>query len=172
MSYSISLPFEGETDRALDAAILLLGQNGFVVVDRDETRLEMDGPGLQSTKQNPLLGASHVWIDRDEGALRLEAELGGVDAMRRLLVYLPLGLAVFFVLLFGVIGGVVWGAGIGAVGWQWLLRITPVAVLPLAPWLVISPLMMRWIRGRTECALDGLLANVAALGTQRERVAT
>ena len=44
---------------------------------------------------------------------------------------------------------------------RWLAFVVPIAVLPLAPWLVLSPLMARSIESRTRQALDTSLSNMS-----------
>ena len=154
MTHTASVKLAGDPARALDLAATVLASNGFRLERRDEQPLVAVGRGMLSTKQNPLTGAGRVALTRIGGELRLEADLGGLRAMARFLVALPLGMVVAL--------GVAWAATGGTrspVPWQ--------AALALAPWAVIAPLMIVWIRRRTIIALDDLLASLAAHAGRR-----
>jgi hypothetical protein len=166
--YSKSIPFSGDIDAAFAAAANVLGANGFVLHEKGLSRVEFDGPGMRSSRQNPLLGASHLRMEARAGTLSLDAELGGVDTMRRFLIYFPLAMAAGFFVLIGLGGGFLLeqlgasnrGEPVAREGF-WLLLTAPLALLPFAPWLILSPLMCRAIRRRTIEALDRLLAHIA-----------
>ena len=169
-TFSVSAVTENTTDDVLQSALITLTNNGFAIVNRDANSAELTGPGLNSTKQNPLLGASRIRLKREGEELRLDAELGGVDSMRRFLMRFPLILGVAFGLLFGVVGGFAFGRqfGVGfgvpwAQGWKWLLVAIGGAVLPLSPWLFLSPMMSNMIRTRTQNALATLVRNAVQL---------
>lgn len=168
MEYSITIPFRGDAGKAFDAATTILTTNGFAITDRRQSTLEFTGPGLRSTRQNPLLGASRIRIGGGHAELSLDAELGGVAGMRRFLTIFPLamaaGFAAFFGLGMGFMFGRTFGVGFGvpfAPGWRWFAFIAPIAVLPLAPWLFLSPMFARSIRSRTLRSLDTLLSNIS-----------
>jgi hypothetical protein len=98
--------------------------------------------------------------------LHLHAELGGVETMRRFLMRFPFllgfGLAAFFAIGGGVFFGQLFGVGFGvpwAQGGRWVAMAMIFGILPVAPWVVISPLMVRMIRKRTHQALDVLAHN-------------
>lgn len=158
------------TDDVLNAALVTLTNNGFAIVDHDRTSANLTGPGLNSTKQNPLLGASKIHLELRDQQLRLDAELGGVDSMRRFLMRFPFLLGLGLGLFFGVIGGITFGQqfGVGfgvpwAQGITWMLFATGAAMLPVSPWLVLSPMMSKMIRTRTQNALTTLVANAVRI---------
>lgn len=95
----------------LQAALVALTNNGFAIVKRDGKSVDLTGPGLNSTRQNPLLGASRIHLELHGHELSLEAELGGVETMRRFLMRFPfmLGLGLYF----GVVGGIAFGRQFG-----------------------------------------------------------
>ncbi len=152
-------------DNALQSALAILTINGFAIVGRNTYSADLTGPGLNSTRQNPLLGATRIHLELQGQQLRLEAELGGVDSMRRFLMRFPFLLGLGLGLLFGVVGGFAFGQQFGgfgvpwAQGLTWMIVAIGAAMLPVTPWLLISPLMCRMLRTRTENALTTLVQN-------------
>jgi hypothetical protein len=87
--------------------------------------------------------------------------------MRRFLYLFPLGMAAAFALIFGVgmgfVGGVMLDLGLPfPPGWEWA-SLAILSVLPLSPWLVLSPFIAGRTHRRTVQALDGLLANITTV---------
>jgi hypothetical protein len=169
-TFSTSAAVPGNGPRALQFAVTTLTNNGFAITHCDSARATLTGPGLNSSRQNPILGASKIDLRAIDHRLHVDAELGGVDTMRRFLYWFPLLLGLGLGLLF-VVGGGLFGRQFGvdfgvpwAQGWQWVLFALGCSMLPVAPWLFLSPLMARWIRNRTERALETLANNAAYAG--------
>lgn len=155
-------------NEAIDFAIGILTNNGFAITQRGVSSVSLSGPGMNSTRQNPIVGVSKITLTQRGGNITAEAELGGVDRMQRFLMWFPMLLGLGLAALFGIGGGLLFGqqfgAGFGvpwAPGWQWLLVATGIAMLPVSPWLVLSPLMSRMIRKRTQHAVETLVRNAA-----------
>ena len=169
--YSTTASFTGRADPVLAAAVATLTNNGFAIVDRMDGRATLTGPGLTSTRQNPILGTSRIEITARGQTLHVDADLGGVDTMRRFLTWFPLLLGLGLGLLFAVLGSAGWGGnvdlGVGlpwAPGVQRAFAALALGLLPVVPWLFISPLMIRMVRRRTQQALDTLANNAAFAG--------
>ena len=169
-TFSTSAVTTRPTDDVLQAALATLTNNGFAIVNCDKNSANLTGPRLNSTKQNPLLGATAIHLELHGQQLRLEAELGGVDAMRRFLMRFPFMLGLGLGLFFGVAGGVVFGRqfGVGfgvpwAQGLTWMLLAIGAAMLPVTPWLFLSPMMSKMIRTRTQNALTTLVTNAVQM---------
>jgi hypothetical protein len=86
--------------------------------------------------------------------------------MRRFLMWFPLLLGLGMGLFFCVLGGLGFGQQLGvqfgvpwAQDWQWMLAAIGCAMLPVAPWLVLSPWIAGMIRNRTHRALETLAGN-------------
>src|SRR4051812_35158201 len=119
MQYSSQVPFQGQLHDALQLAIGALTTVGFRVVQRDDHSVDFTGPGLTSTRQNALLGASHIRLEASSGQLAVLADLGGIRWLRRFLLVFPIALcAGICLLLLGVFA----------------------LVLPRALWMVMSNL--------------------------------
>lgn len=155
VQYERSVTVAGAPEDALDLARAAFTTRGFRLEVVGRRSFEATGPGLRSTKQDPLLGLSWVRASVASGSLRLEAELGGVTRMRRMLIWLIAGLEALFLLGFGI---------------AWLvvpeLRGMPVlwvvVVAPFVPWVFFLPFLAGLIRRNTVAAADTLLHNVAA----------
>lgn len=172
-TFSTSAVVSRSTIDGLQVALAILAKNGFTIISRDSETAHLIGPGLHSTKQNPLLGASSIHLRLEKQQLRLDAELGGVDSMRRFLYRFPLRLGLGLGLSFGILGGLGFGRqfGVGfgvpwAQGWAWFFLALAGGLLPVAPWLVLSPLLSRLIQTRTQNALTSLVHNAAQLATR------
>lgn len=162
MQHTNTIPFDGDTGRAFDLAMSSLTSLGFRVVSRDETRMEMAGPGMNSSRQSALLGASRLRLTRGIQELSVQAELGGVETMARFVTLFPivlvLGLGIIFVLLAAVQQG-------GQMPSRASLVPVIAAVAPNAAlWLILGPWMARRIGRKTREALDALLNNMAVAG--------
>jgi hypothetical protein len=169
-TFTTSALATASTNDALHAALTVLTNNGFAIVDRDANSAHLTGPGLNSTKQNPLLGASSIHLEIQDKKLCLDAELGGVESMRRFLMRFPFMLGLGLGLLFGVVGGLVFGQqfGVGfgvpwAQGFTWMLLAIGAAMLPVAPWLFLSPMISKMIQTRTQNALTTLVTNAVQM---------
>ncbi len=167
-TFTTSSTTQGSSDGVLESAITTLTNNGFAITHRGATSVSLTGPGLNSTRQNPILGASKITLVLRGNSIDADAELGGVDAMQRFLMRFPFLLGLGLGLLIGVGGGLLFGHqfGVGfgvpwAQGWQWMVVAIGGAMLPVAPWLILSPLMAKMIRKRTQDAVETLVRNAA-----------
>lgn len=165
-TFSTSAVATKPLENVLQMALVTLTNTGFAIVKRDENSADLTGPGLNSTSQNPLLGASSIHLRVNGERLYLDAELGGVERMRKFLMRFPFMLGLGLGLLFGVVGGIffgrLFGVGFGipwAQGMTWLLVTIGGSMLPVAPWFVLAPMMSRMIRTRTQDALTILVQN-------------
>lgn len=158
MKHATATPFEGDAARAFDAAVLLLTNLGFRVVARSDSSLELVGPGMNSSREAALVGASRIEFRHGRGELTVEAELGGVRQMARFVSLFPLGLCLFLAVLltavFHLAGFPPWAATI----------VLTVTGLNAIVWFFLAPIMARSMRTRTCRALDALVGNVASMG--------
>jgi hypothetical protein len=154
---------------ALLVALVILANHGFTITDRDEHSAHLVGPGLHSTNPNPLLGASRIHLEMRDQQLRLQAELGGVHAMRRFIIRFPLLLGLVLGVLFALGGWVLgqpfpMGVGVpGAREWKWFALAMAAGLLPVAPWLFLGPVIASMVRTRTERALTSLVQNAVRM---------
>ncbi|RJX26543.1 MAG: hypothetical protein C4531_15545 [Desulfurivibrio sp.] len=150
MEYRKTLPFDGDRQRAVDLARSVFINNNFKIESADQAEVLVRGPGMQGTRQNPLVGASRVRLRVEAASIELSAELGGVRRIRNFLLLFPPALASLLSLVFLILPMQPFAA---AIPW-----------LAVSPWLFLSPLMARWIRSRTIAALDTLLHNMKLTG--------
>jgi hypothetical protein len=164
--FAITSETSATSTDVLQSAVTTLISNGFAMTNRDASSATLTGPGQRSTKQNPILGASRIVLRIDNGILHVDAELGGVDSMRRFVMWFPfllgLGLGLAFTVVGGLTFGRIFGVGFGvpwAQGWRWVVIAMGSAFLPVAPWIVLSPMLVNIIRKRTHRALQTLVEN-------------
>ncbi|HEO72074.1 MAG TPA: hypothetical protein ENN80_12495 [Candidatus Hydrogenedentes bacterium] len=158
MEYERSIEIKGEPKQALDAVLSILVQHGFAIARQYENRVDFKDPGMVrfnapaavGRTRGPLRGASDVSVEARDGMLSLRADFSGVRRMRKLMVYLVLGLAFFFVVVFGLL-------------FRERPSVTLMALIPLTPWVVLIPLMDYFFKRAAIHALDTLLDNAAAL---------
>ena len=149
MDYTLSVPCSGSISAAVETARLQFIANGFRLDQPSETELIATGEGMYSTKRNPIVGVSHARITVTSDSVDIVAKLGGVKLMQRFLYIFPPALAGCLALIFACIPS--------------FPRHAPLmAFLPVVPWIIISPLMARWIRTRTTKALDTLAYNMTS----------
>ncbi|MHC4362844.1 MAG: hypothetical protein ACYSTZ_08460, partial [Planctomycetota bacterium] len=150
------MPF-ADAAKALEGITGVFVQSSFQIVEKSETTVELTGPGMISSRQDPLVGISKIRISRTSGSLSVEAQF---DSIRRLIKYIAVFIVcmgVFFVILFGILF-TSQGQPMGI--------IVLISLAPFAPWPVLLPLIMRWLKSRTSRALDVLLSNTAYLARQ------
>jgi len=131
--------------------------HGFQIVSISDTDLEVVGPGTYWTKgQDPMVGISRAHISAVDGKLSIRAELGGVTKIIKYLIIFIAAMAVSFLVVFGIVFGQSQG--------QSMRKSFLIFLGPLAPWVVITPLMGRFLKSRTCRAIDVLMNNMVALG--------
>ena len=156
MDYRRTMPV-ADSEKAVDAAANVFIQRSFQIVEKSETAVELTGPGMISSRQNPLVGISRIRVLKSNGSLSVEAQF---DSIRKLIKYIAVfivGMGVFFVILFGILF-TRQGQPMGTV--------VLISLAPLAPWPVLLPLIMMWLKSRTSRGLDILLSNTAYLARQ------
>jgi hypothetical protein len=158
MEYSKTVPFTGRASKALEVAKSTFLPQGFHFVTSTDYELRVVGPGINSTRENPLKGITEasIIIRPSASAIEMKATLGGVEKMKKFLIFFPLGMAILFLVVFGVL----------ALQLPDMRRpiFFLIPLLVFSPWLFLAPLMTRMIGRRTVEAIDTLLNNMAMLG--------
>ena len=155
--YSTSVPFSGNAKRAIAVAQSTLLASNFVVVSSSESSLQVKGRGTTSTRENPLKGMTEGTFIIRNSAIEVSAVLGGAERLRNFLRIMPLGMAVFFLIVFGGLSIFV------PVFRQWWVYLIPIAAL--SPWVILAPVLGRSMERRTTAAIDDLVSNMVMLGT-------
>jgi len=157
MDYEKTEPFSGNMEKVLEVAKNVFIQHNFQIVRDSDTEVEFTGPGMLSSRQNPIVGISRICIRVTSGNLSLEAEFEGIRKLTKYLVLFIAGMAIFFVVFFGIL--------FSEQG-QPLNKTILISLAPFIPWPVIIPLMYIWMKSRTSKALDRLLTNMLTLGRE------
>lgn len=164
MVYNASRPFSGDAARAFDLAVTALTALGFRLESRTADAVRLKGPGMNSNRQNPLVGASQLDVSVHQGQLDLTADLGAAERMMRFIRTFPIAI--------NCVLGISFLAGFGAMfagriaPLIWLSPIIGLTLINGAIWAVLGPGMARRIRQRTCRGLDQLLSTMVVTGQQ------
>ena len=138
-------PFSGDPETALQVASTALIAQGFEITEKSADELRATGPGLSSTKQPALCGASEIVLRARKPTIVVQAQLGGVQSMKRFVWFFPPLLALSLMAIFAVVG----------MPFSW----TP--LLAVAPWFIIAPVFSTMLERRARNALDSLARSMA-----------
>jgi hypothetical protein len=155
--YAATVPFTGSAKRALAVAQSTLISQNFQIVTSNEFELLAKGPGISSTRENPLKAVTDASFIIRNSAIEFKGELGGAEKMVKFLRIFPLALGAFFLILWTVLA-----ISVPIFRHWWIFVI---AILPLTPWIVLGPLIGRSIQTRTRAAVDALISNMVLLGS-------
>jgi hypothetical protein len=154
----------GDGRRVLDALVIALAPVGFRVERRTPSEVEFVGMTAIGSHHVPLFGASRIVARAENRRLVLEAELGGVEQIRRFLRYFPLSMGVLFLTIFGGVCPLVFHERFAERGWILLAPMLGMVVVLFLIALVVVPVATRKIEARTRAALDALTISVATIG--------
>ncbi len=153
--HEVSIPYSGDSQRAMDIALQTLLPLGFQIESQGSAHLIVSNNSYNSTRQSGLKGISRAEFNAGHSTLSVRAELSGVERMQRFLLFILLGVGVFDALV--LIG--LWYFLEKLRAYAWFLAIP---ILSLLPWVFIAPRMTVWIRRRTEESIQILLKNMAS----------
>jgi hypothetical protein len=129
--------FDDEIDFSSAESTLLA--NAFRVIKKSDTSIEFSGRGMNSTKENPIRGATKISLNAQPGTLHLNANLGGVLFMSLLVCFLPPVL----ILMLSSINP----QDSGIISYLWI-------------WLIMGPMIAYRVRRRTIRALNRMLDQI------------
>ena len=130
----LRLPLSAKPSTALERADQTLRPLGFEFAERSESRRLYRGPSLNSTKENPLIGAGRLELQVEGGDLLVEADLSGTHKLMAFVIFFPPGLVLALSVLFLFV----------------LDGFEPRDTLWHGIWLVLGPGMAWWIRRRSR----------------------
>ena len=93
--YRKTQPSISEPEFARDIILQTLLPLGFEIVCDSSHALTLAGPGYRSTRQNPLLGISRASFELGRSSISIDAELGGLNRMTKLLLIILVGVGLF-----------------------------------------------------------------------------
>jgi len=157
MDYEKTEPFSGNMEKVLEVAKNVFIQHNFQIVRDSVTEVEFTGPGMLSSRQNPIVGISRIRIRATRGTLSIEAEFEGIRKLTKYLVFFIVAMAIFFVVFFGIM--------FSRQG-QPLNKTIIISLATFVPWPVIIPVMYVWMKSRASEALDRLVSNMVTLGRE------
>lgn len=160
MDYENEIEVNADPHVVVENAINALLACGMKLDRRETQEATLSGPGLRSTNQNPILGATTLrFIERDRPNSRIivHADLGGVRWLGKFMIRFPLLMSLGLLLIHLLLDWV--GPWVGrpvipqAVQWS----IVGVAALLVVPWLIIQPIAVRKLTAKTEQAIVDLV---------------
>ena len=129
--YRKTVEFSGDPGRALSAGRSILMPLGYEIKPLSQTSFEAFGPGMMSSRQNAILGASYLRIVCEGRTLSMNAELGGIKRMKSFLMIFLSSMALLFMILFG------------ALFWKKAPYVVFIAVAPFLPWVFLLPVIIK-----------------------------
>lgn len=138
MKYCAQMDCRSEADIDFSSVESTLIPIGFRVIKKDKASITLIGRGMNSTKEDPIRGATEISITANSGALRLNANLGGVLFMSLFLCFFP-PLLIVAVSYFN-------SSNSSVINHLWV-------------WFVIGPMIAYFVRRRTIKALDIMFEN-------------
>ena len=117
---------------------------GFEILHQSDTELRARGPGMRSTHDPPLAGASELTLMVDSSGLEARATLGSAAKFKTFIYVFPPALGLLLSLSFLLAGMPKWWLGI----------------LCVAPWLFLSPVFGAIVEGKTTKAVQSLVRSM------------
>lgn len=155
LTYTIGGRLWTDPAKAIERASATLTAAGFRTKSSSNGSTVFEGPGMRSTKQSPLLGASRIRLRARGDKLSLEAELGGARKLGLFARIFPPALCLFLGLVFTII------MSAQQENTLWMLPLYTALGLMLVVWLIIGPMIARRILASSRRALDRLVEEVA-----------
>jgi len=164
MQYTSSRAFDGDFDKSVDLAVAALTALGFRLESRTADSVRLKGPGMNSNRQNALLGASRLDINLRQGQLDLAADLGAADRLMQFVKVFPISISC------GLGLALLAGFAITFAGWApvflWIIPVVAITLLNVVLWAILGPRIARSIHQRTCRGLDTLLNTMVVTGQQ------
>ena len=151
-TYERSIRHDGDPPAVLDAARDVFVHAGFQLTANAPDYFEVAGPGMHSTKQDPLLGVSWARVMVGGADIQLRAELGNLRKIQYFAIIFPIALVVVLCV----------ALGLTVPNGEMFVRYAAPAML--LQFFVIGLFMAWWMRRRTERAIDVALNNAVMLG--------
>ena len=151
MDYQTTIAYPGDATEGLTRLVEILSPLGFRIERRERSEIEVTGPGMNNTRQSPLLGISRLRAQVQPGQLTVEAQFGALDRLLWFMGGFLIALGVFLVVLFAI-----------------LFRNRPdfhlwIVILPFAPWPILLPLLRVFLHRRLRRTLDNVLHNLGMM---------
>ena len=155
----LQMPFSDAPTKALEVMATTLSSNGFRIVTRDATSIELKGPPPPQHigETNPYWGASRIVLSHKGGTLILAAEMGQFNSTNKNAFLVAIG-----ILLAGFFGAGAMFAFSGDAVAPMIIMAAPVSIA-----LIASPVIKMAIHSqerRLRERFETLLNNAAMLG--------
>ncbi len=129
-------------------------QRGYAIESKSERALELKQTVFPINNNDPINAISRIQIECKGEEVTVRAELKGFDKLFKIISFMLIAMAVFFVALFGFI--------IPMPGKSVMFRIL-LPILPLALWPVVIPMMIKFCKARGARYLDTIINNAVTI---------
>ncbi|MCA9106760.1 MAG: hypothetical protein KDA83_15165 [Planctomycetales bacterium] len=151
-------------DELRRSALQLLGANGFELVHETHELLEFRGPGMHNTQQAEIRAATFIRLIGKGDHLTIQAELGGARFLIRFVKIFPLALGVGIAVILGLVFSLTLPNPILGLTIAGLI-----AVVDVALWSILGPIMARSIQRRGENAVSSFFTNLISMASVDSR---
>ena len=156
LTYERTEHFDGETAKAMEIARNTLLPHGFEIIQSNESYLELANNSFPwGRNPNPIRMISSAHISFGNGEITLRAELNNIKKIFLYLCLFIIGMAVFFIVTFGIV--------FVLKQHQPINKIVFLSLAPLAPWPFIIPIMSIWFKRAAHQTLDTLMNNMLSV---------
>ena len=156
LTYERTEYFDGEPAKAIEIARNTFLPHGFEIIRSDESYLELANNSFPwGRNPNPIRMISNARILFNNGEITLQAKLNNIKKILLYLCLFIIGMAVFFLITFGIVFGLKQHQPMGKIVW--------ISLAPFVPWPFLIPIIIIWLRRITNNALDILMNNMLSV---------
>ena len=150
--YTKTIQTNGKSQNIADNIADVFINRGYLIEKKNDKCIELKQTVRPNRNNDPLEAVSHISIEIRASEITVNADLKGFDMLFRILAIMIISMALIFFILFGFI--------IEIPAKSRFLRYT-IALLPLAPWPILLPLMKNIGKNSGAKILDNVIHNAA-----------
>ena len=151
MIYETSASYSGDPRLVMQSACDALSAADMRITTKTDTTIEFTGPKLNSSKENPVRGISNGRLSVTGSSISIKADLSCITRLITILACLFGGMEILGIVVVAIVMR----------HSSLLPMMLGILIGSAAPWIVLLPLMSRWMKRRTTRAIDTLLNNLS-----------
>lgn len=146
------------------AAIQLLAARDFRLTSENSGQIEFRGPGMRSSRQPAIVGASFIRVTQSYSKVTVEATLGGAKWMGKFIRYFPMALGLGLDLILSIVFLLVLPSPL--VG---ITIATSAVMINVVLWAILGPPIARSIERKSREAVVAFVDNMIAMAQPPKR---